>query len=553
LVKTGMVDSAVFAAYPSLPRAPAADTATERGDWRTAQLLEERRNFAAAIAVYANIATRDADVALAARAAQGAIRCLLRLPDHAAAASMILQFFSAGRLVKAADLQGRMISADEYLLALRLSGAKGRGRAAIVERLVGWLNDYAQPIPSSQRLFLMSELVAMGVPPERFPTYEAERLAAQVLETGTVTAGAGLESTRVPELWTLTAKGGRVVALLRTASVMDSTRAVLKETGANPGVSFQVIPPGAVIKQSFKPPNEAIAAGPMLPGWQLGFTLESAGPMEEASRRRRTAYLWVGYVVIASMTIVGLLLGRTLRRQLRLARMKTDLVAAVSHELKTPLASMRLLVDSLLEDRELDFQKTREYLALIAGENLRLTRLIENFLTFSRIERNRQHFEFGAADAASIVRTAANSVRERFDQPACRLDLAIESNLPEIHVDSDALVTVLINLLDNAYKYTPGEKRITLRAFREAESVILAVEDNGIGIEPHDQKRIFRKFYRVDQRLARETGGCGLGLSIVEFIVRAHGGSVRVTSRPGAGSTFSVVLPCREPARRAAA
>jgi len=107
--------------------------------------------------------------------------------------------------------------------------------------------------------------------------------------------------------------------------------------------------------------------------------------------------------------------------------------------------------------------------------------------------------------------------------------------------------------LDNACKYTPAEKHIRVRAYRDRERLAFAVEDNGIGIAPAEQKRIFRRFYQVDRRLARETGGCGLGLSIVEFIARAHGGAVSVESRPGAGSTFRVWLPCRPAAKGAAA
>jgi two-component system, OmpR family, phosphate regulon sensor histidine kinase PhoR len=124
------------------------------------------------------------------------------------------------------------------------------------------------------------------------------------------------------------------------------------------------------------------------------------------------------------------------------------------------------------------------------------------------------------------------------------VDIESDATLPSVKADEDALTTVLLNLLDNAYKYTPAEKRISLRAYREGERVIFAVEDNGIGIAPREQKRIFRKFYQVDRRLARETGGCGLGLSIVDEIVRAHGGSVRVRSQLGQGSTFLVSLPC---------
>jgi signal transduction histidine kinase len=136
------------------------------------------------------------------------------------------------------------------------------------------------------------------------------------------------------------------------------------------------------------------------------------------------------------------------------------------------------------------------------------------------------------------------------------VEVKIDPGLPALRADEDALVTVLVNLLDNAGKFTPEEKRIGLRAYRGAgprpalargrsgtcPTVCFAVDDNGIGIAPRERKKIFRRFYQVDRRLSRPTGGCGLGLSIVEFIVKAHGGKVEVTSRPGAGSTFTVTL-----------
>ena len=125
--------------------------------------------------------------------------------------------------------------------------------------------------------------------------------------------------------------------------------------------------------------------------------------------------------------------------------------------------------------------------------------------------------------------------------------------LPPLYADEDALVTVVLNLLENAYKYTGDNKRVALRARLDATRVVIEVQDNGIGIERRDRKRIFRPFYQVDQRLARERGGCGLGLSIVDFIVRAHGGQVTVDSEPGAGSVFRVTLPSRMTGRREAA
>jgi signal transduction histidine kinase len=274
------------------------------------------------------------------------------------------------------------------------------------------------------------------------------------------------------------------------------------------------------------------------PEWQIAVPRPDS---TSAAQARAFPYLWVGFLAIAVVAVSSLIAGQALRRQWQIARLKTDLVAAVSHELKTPISSVRLLVDTLLEDEKPDATKTREYLELIARENLRLSRVIDNFLTFSRLERNRQKFEFGVTRPDAVVEGALESARERME--ACHLEVRVADGLPAVRADEDALVTVLLNLLDNAWKYTPGEKRIGVRAYREKGRVVFAVEDNGIGIAARERKKIFRRFYQVDRRLARESGGCGLGLSIVEFIVRAHGGSIDVKSQPGRGSTFSVAIP----------
>jgi signal transduction histidine kinase len=284
----------------------------------------------------------------------------------------------------------------------------------------------------------------------------------------------------------------------------------------------------------------------------VAFSLQDAVTVDEGSRRRTATYLWAGTLAIAVLAVAGLLLWQSFRRQMRLTRLRTDLVAAVSHELKTPLASMRLLVDSLLDDEELDRRKTRDYLRMMAGENARLSRLIEHFLTFARIERHRQRFTLSEVRPAAIVDAAVAVVRERFDASGTSFDVRVAPDLPLLHGDEDALVTVLLNLLDNAYTYTGPEKRIALHAYSDAGRIVFEVADNGIGIAPRDQKRVFRRFYQVDQSLSREHGGCGLGLSIVDFIVRAHGGAVAVESGLGAGSRFRVSLPWRRPQGAAA-
>ena len=169
--------------------------------------------------------------------------------------------------------------------------------------------------------------------------------------------------------------------------------------------------------------------------------------------------------------------------------------------------------------------------------------MIDNFLTFSRMERNKVAFTLVEARPAAMANDAIESVKTKFAAHNCSLTVEIAEHLPEIQADHDAMVTVLVNLLDNACKYTTDNKQISLKVFPDAGSVCFAVSDNGIGLARRHIRRIFDRFYQVDSSLARKAEGCGLGLSIVKFIVDAHKGKITVESRPGKGTTFTVRLP----------
>ena len=144
---------------------------------------------------------------------------------------------------------------------------------------------------------------------------------------------------------------------------------------------------------------------------------------------------------------------------------------------------------------------------------------------------------------AAIANRAAEAVRPRFEQGRCRFDMSIDDNLPEVLADQDAMVTALVNLLDNAYKYSYDEKQIDLKVSADDGAVCFRVGDNGIGMSRKAVKKIFNRFYQADRSLARRAEGCGLGLSIVKFIVDAHKGTIVVDSKPGKGSAFTVKLP----------
>jgi signal transduction histidine kinase len=438
---------------------------------------------------------------------------------------------------------GQRHAEDRQRLSTRTLPPNGVRREGSLDRLAARLNDYTMTMPAAERLFLMGELRARA-PNVGLPTEAALRLSLQVVQAGTpATESGGFRRTPVPDVWALTSDDRRVVGLYRTGRLEAMMHDVLHEV-APEGIVFVAFPPGTAGDA------EAIAAGDWLPGWQLSFMPVDKRLVDAAARSQVAFYVSVGLAGIGVMALLGVAAGGAFRRQLQLARLKTDLVAAVSHELRTPLTSMRVLVDGLLLDAELDPVKTREYLGMMATENARLSRLIENFLTFSRLERNRHQFIFAAAHPATVVTAAIDAIRERV--PAtCDLREEVAPGLPPVMADAGAICTALINLLDNALKYTPVDKRIVVRAAREEGMVVFAVQDNGIGIPVREHRRIFRRFYRVDQRLSGDTTGIGLGLSIVELIVRAHGGTVAVRSESGSGSTFEVRLPCA--AGRAAA
>jgi signal transduction histidine kinase len=373
------------------------------------------------------------------------------------------------------------------------------------------------------------------------PTQAALRLSIEFAEAERPSALPGvLRETSLAGVWALSSADRRVVALYRTGRLEAMMHDFLHQVETE-GVRFVAIPPGD------RADHEAIAAGPWLPGWQLTFVPLDTGVRDADASRRRTFYVVVALAAIALIVLIGAVVGAAMRRHLQVARLRTDLAAAASHELRTPLAAMQVLVDGLLADPELDARKTREYLTLIAAETARVSRLVENFLTFAGLDRGAAREAFAPVDPGAVVHAAVESVRPRLTD-ASALRVEVTPGLPPVLGDADALRGALVNLIDNALKYTAADKRITVRALDGGAShVQFEVVDNGIGIPMREQRRIFRRFYRVDRGVAGQPPGVGLGLSIVEAVMRAHHGTVSVNSGPGQGSTFALRVPCPPP------
>jgi signal transduction histidine kinase len=552
LVGSGACDSAVICdrtgavSYPVDPGQSVGPAKAEDPGWPTAAWLEfGRSEFAAAAAAYGGLAGGpSSDPSLAARALQAQARCLAKAGQREAAVEVLTVALDPASYHDARDPEGRFILPAAQLMALELMGGPGHPRYADTLRaLAERLNDYSDPLlPSTQRRFLMRRLQATAPECPPLPALAAEELAADYLATGpSWTASSSLAPTALSDLWQLPASDGSAVALLRGERVADEARAVLAAELPLEAVSPEVLPPGP--QEGEREPFMSVPAGDYLPGWRLALYLNGPDPFSAAAHRQVAAYFWTGFLVVAFTAVVAALVGRYVLRQVRLTRLRNDFIATVTHELKTPLASMRALVDTLREGSYRDAQQAAEYLQLIATENERLSRLIDNFLSFSRMERDKRAFELGPVQPALVASAAAEAVRARFESQGCRFEVELAPELPAILGDRDALVTVLLNLLDNAFKYSENERHIVLRAYAADGEVRFDVQDSGIGLSRRAIRKVFEPFYQVDRSLSRKAGGCGLGLSIVRFIVDAHGGSVDVKSQPGKGSTFTVRLP----------
>ncbi|OLB32795.1 MAG: sensor histidine kinase [Acidobacteria bacterium] len=264
-----------------------------------------------------------------------------------------------------------------------------------------------------------------------------------------------------------------------------------------------------------------------------------------------TKFLRYNYIVLGALSLLmagGVWLTyRNLSREMTLARLKSDFVANVSHELRTPLALIRLYAETLELGRLMAKDKYQEYFRIIREESERLTALINNILDFSRIEAGRKEYEFKETNLAELVHSTLESYRFQIQQNGFAFEENISGDIPPVIVDREAIAGSLLNLLNNALKYSKDRKYIGVSLYRSNSRVNLEVQDRGIGIPKNEQEKIFEKFYRCGDALVHNIKGSGLGLSLVRHIARAHGGDVLVESAPEKGSKFTIALPLDSP------
>lgn len=328
---------------------------------------------------------------------------------------------------------------------------------------------------------------------------------------------------------------------------------VYGKSETNPEISLALLDSnGAPVTQTvpdfeadWTTPFVAAEVGQILPRWEVAAYIIDPEALNAAARTVLITLSLIIIVLVAAVAAGSLLIMRSVNYEMQIASRKTDFVSNVSHELKTPLTSIRMFSELLENSESFDAEQTQKYSSVISKESARLTRLINRLLDFSRLDRGETKLTFENVDLGDLVRETVDNYRHQIEAEGLEVEVDI---LPDVSVivdaDRDALSQVLLNLLTNAEKYAASGREVNVRLERPHEGkVALLVQDRGPGISKLHQRRIFEKFYRADESISSGIEGSGIGLALCHQIVEKHEGQIRYSRRDGGGSCFAIELP----------
>lgn len=290
--------------------------------------------------------------------------------------------------------------------------------------------------------------------------------------------------------------------------------------------------------------NEGLQTLPLwlLPDYNVNVTLKGTSAAALSEKRFKVNMLWI--IVLITVLILGFVfIARNLKREMQLTQLKSDFVSSVSHEIRTPLALINMFAETLLLDRVRDENKKKEYYEIISKETSRLKNIVNKILNFSQMETSKRSYDMQLLYIDEIVKETLNTYSYHLDNKGFSHKVIFESDDYKARFDCEAITEALINLIDNAIKYSGDDKKIEIRTGNTNNDVFVEVRDFGVGITPKNQKLIFDKFFRVTEGDVYNVRGAGLGLSITKNIVDAHQGKIELSSVFGKGSTFRLVFP----------
>ncbi len=280
----------------------------------------------------------------------------------------------------------------------------------------------------------------------------------------------------------------------------------------------------------------------IFPDYKIGISLVGQTIEDLVKQRALTNILLIGLLTL--VLILGVwIVYRNIKKEVELAQIKSDFVSNVSHELRTPLSLINMFSETLEMDRVKTEEKKKEYYSIISQEASRLSKIVNSILNFSKMEAGKRQFNFVDSYLNDVVENVYRSYNFHLEQKGFAFKIEKDETIPIIKIDEEAVSEAIVNLVDNAVKYSDNKKEITIRTGQENNFAFVEVEDRGIGIPEKDQKKIFEKFFRVSPGSVHNVKGSGIGLSIVKYIIDAHKGEIRLTSKVGEGSKFVILFP----------
>ncbi len=280
----------------------------------------------------------------------------------------------------------------------------------------------------------------------------------------------------------------------------------------------------------------------ILPFYSIGISLEGKTIADIFTERNK-----INVILITAMMFIIIFAAyfvfSSIKKEIKLAQIKTDFVSNVSHELRTPLALINMFAETLELGRVRTEEKKQEYYSIISQEANRLSRIVNKILNFSKMEAGKITYNFSETDLNHLAENVFNTYKFHLLNSGFKFEMELDENLPLIKIDKEVVSEALINLIDNAAKYSKDKKEIKVKTLSNGKNVSVEISDCGIGISQEDQKRIFEKFFRVSTGSVHNTKGTGLGLPIVKHIMDAHKGSVSISSELGKGTTFKLNFP----------
>ncbi len=282
--------------------------------------------------------------------------------------------------------------------------------------------------------------------------------------------------------------------------------------------------------------------GHLFPYWKVAVKVPNVEEFRRKERSSATIFLMLFSVLLPLVGGAVIWLLWRLLKDIKLAYMKTDFISRVTHELRTPLTSIKMFSEMLVMD-SIPEQQKRDCVTIIQRETERLGKLVDRVLNFSKLESRNKVFSFAYEDIEVIAVEAIRFFEQQIRDKNFKIRLIVEPHLPKIMLDKEGIREILLNLIENSYKYSGANKHITVKIFKTETDLKIQVIDKGFGIPREDQHRVFQKFYRVDDQINRGIDGTGLGLSICREIARAHSGEIELESERGVGSKFTVTIP----------